>query len=45
MKATAILILAALISTAASAQEQDAPKPDFSRENLQKFVAEICPAR
>jgi hypothetical protein len=40
MKATAILVLsAALIAAPAGAQE--ATKPDYSRENLQRFVAAI----
>ena len=40
MKATATLvILAALCTVPAFAQEE--PKPDYSRENLQRFVAAI----
>ena len=41
MKATAILLLsAALLGVPASAQEAPA-KPDYSRENLQRFAAAI----
>ena len=40
MKATAVLVLAILISAPAGAQEQ-APQPDYSRENLQRFAAAI----